>query len=196
MRYITLIILSCLLIFSCQKYKDAPPKNLNLTNPYCNDPAAVNYNWGFPGKPDNTICTYPSDLFTGTDSTFIDSIFQVDLSYTYRDSFPYSCIRLSNTEISTAGFCMSNRSFTLNLTAAITYSASIDTVLGGIGPAFCNIATDTITGTITRDYTVHIDTNSLDSPKIDTILLYVNFQVNSDTGITYHKGTAHIKIKG
>ena len=177
---------------------DKPAKNLNLTNPYCNDPDAVNYNWGFPGKPDNTVCFYPADLFTGVDSFFIDSIFQKDLSFTRRDSFMLSILKLTNTNITAKGFCTDS---VLHLTADKTYNATIDTVLGGIGPAFCrgrdSVMGDTITGTIARDISllVYPDTTSgLNPPDtIKYVLLHINFQVASDTGITFHKGTMKIR---
>ncbi len=184
---------------SCERWKDKPAVNLGLTNLYCNDPNAVNYNWNFPGKPDNTVCFYPSDLFAGVDSFFIDSIFQQDLSYTKRDSFMLSLVKLTNTSLLMSGFCDSNRSLSWTLTAAKTYLASVDTVLGGIGPAFCrgrdSIMGDTLTGTISRDMYVLTDTHDTGSARVDTFLLHINFTVNSDTGITLHRGTAHIRVK-
>src|ERR1043165_5567011 len=71
MRYFSLIILSLALVmgfaFSCKKWQDpAPKEDPRLTRHYCNDPSAVNYNWDFPGKPDNSVCFYPADLFAGT----------------------------------------------------------------------------------------------------------------------------------
>jgi len=169
---------------------------LNLTNPYCNDPNAVNYNWGFPGKPDNTICFYPSDLFEGTDPFYIDSIFQKDLSFTRRDSFSLSIARVDEFHILVAGFCDSNRSANWPATAAATYVATLDTVLGGIGPAFCRARDstmgDTVTGTLTRDINI---TPYYDSVKMDSVyfVLHINFQVVSDTGTTLHMGTAYIR---
>src|SRR5579872_3418748 len=79
MRNISFIVIFFLMltegVCSCSKYKDtkatADPR---LTNPYCNDTNAVNYNWGFPGKPDSTVCFYPTDVFKGI-YTFNDSIF-------------------------------------------------------------------------------------------------------------------------
>src|ERR1043165_6289024 len=82
MRYFSLIILSLALVmgfaFSCKKWQDpAPKEDPRLTRPYCNDPEAVNYNWDFPGKPDNSVCFYPSDLFAGT-YTFWDTVTHVE----------------------------------------------------------------------------------------------------------------------
>lgn len=198
-RHFILILGVLLALAACDKWKDKPAQNLGLTNLYCNDPTAVNYNWNFPGKPDNTVCFYPADLFAGVDSFFIDSIFQKDLSFTKRDSFLLTIVKLTNSSIMMSGYCDSNRNYNWTLTAARNYTASVDTVLGGIGPAFCRgrdtLTGDTLTGLISRDNTMLYDTHDTGSARVDTFLLHFNFTVNSDTGITLHKGTAHIRVK-
>lgn len=66
---------------ACKKGDPKPTKGDDrLTNPYCNDPSAVNYNWGFPGIPDNSVCIYPVDTFLGS-WQFLDSIFAEDSSF-------------------------------------------------------------------------------------------------------------------
>lgn len=69
------------IIFSiaCKKPSDqsVPDISDQLTRPYCNDPIAANYNVGFPGIPDNSVCVYPYDKFLGT-WDLKDSIFRED----------------------------------------------------------------------------------------------------------------------
>jgi hypothetical protein len=185
MRYIIIIaMLSGVgigILFSCNKYKDAPPKNdPRLTNPYCNDPLAVNFNVGFPGKPDNTMCFYPTDLFKGV-YLFKDTV-QRDTLFISADSFFITIDRLSKLKISVAGFCSSGD--TLLMTAGPTYVATVDTTEGDTttvnpGQRFCRVQ-DTVTGTISRD-------------RVDTTLLHISLQVVSDTGITTHTGSARLK---
>jgi len=69
------IIIACLSsILGCTKWTDTQnASDPRLTQKYCNDPFAVNYNWGFPGIPDNSTCVFPSDVYVGT-YVFHDSI--------------------------------------------------------------------------------------------------------------------------
>lgn len=179
--YITIIFITGIcLLYSCQKYKDAPHKNLGLTNPYCNDPAAVNYNVGFPGKPDNTVCFYPSDLFKGV-YYFRDSIYR-DTLFIGTDSFTLTIDKFSNSKISVLGFCASGTK--IYFTADPTFTATADTTIGDSttynrGQQFCRVQ-DTLTGVISRD-------------RIDTTMLHIALQVISDTGTTTHTGRAGIK---
>ncbi len=166
-----------ILIFSCKKYQDSAPVNdPRLTNPYCNDPAAVNYNWGFPGKADNTICFYPTDLFRGT-YQYIDSVYLTSSNYfIYADTLILSIHSLSHTRISVFGFCGNGDS--LNLTA-VGYVSTIDSAVGDSvtarGQFLCRMA-DTVSGSISD--------NLLDTT------LHIYFNVVSDTGLTYHMGRA------
>ncbi len=177
-----LLIVSCSIFFSCAKYKDSKAgSDPRLTNPYCNDPNAVNYNWGFPGKPDNTICFYPADLFKGV-YLFHDSIsIQSSGLFIYADSLllTISGIPNSQTKISILGFCPNG--IGLTLTANTSFSASVDTTEGDSvtnwGQQFCSLG-DTVNGTVTKD-------------RINDSLMYFSFQVASDTGvITMHIGSA------
>lgn len=184
MRYITpvtcfLIAILCILI-SCQKYKDPSPRtDARLTNPYCNDPAAVNYNVGFPGKPDNTVCIYPSDVFKGS-YIFRDSVFHTsDNIFLFYDSVVINIDPASHSKISVTGIC--NSGGVLTLTAGPTFLATVDTTIGDTtvinwGQPLCR-PVDTFTGTIFRD-------------RIDTTLLHITLQVASDTGMTTHIGDA------
>lgn len=67
---------------SCLKPEDLPKRQLppGLTGHYCNDPRAVNYNRGFPGIPDSSVCVYPVDAFVGQ-WTMTDSVFHADSTF-------------------------------------------------------------------------------------------------------------------
>ncbi len=175
-------------VYSCKKYTD--PKALNdprLTNPYCNDPEAVNYNWGFPGKVDNSICFYPTDVFQGV-YEYHDSItFTSSGQYVYADTFIMTINRHSSTKMAMIGFCSSGDS--LLLTAGVGFVASLDTTIGrddstviNKGQGLCSVQ-DTVNGTITKDM-------------INDSILYISFTVYSDTGVvTNHIGTAKLKYR-
>jgi hypothetical protein len=172
--FIPVFAMLVLLVCACQKYVDKQTKgDPRLTNPYCNDPNAVNYNVGFPGKPDNTICFYPNDLFVGK-YFYIDSIFQSDLTYTYSRIDTLYISSVSHTALRVIGFCAPGD--TLRLTAGITYVANLDTTIG-TGQPLCR-PQDTVSGTISKNLA---DTGAI---------LHVYFQVVADTGTTLHIGTA------
>jgi hypothetical protein len=184
MRNLLSILLLALLttgvVVSCKKWQDpAPTDDSRLTNPYCNDPSAVNYNWGFPGKPDNSVCYYPSDLFAGTYS-FKDTSYQAatDL-YLSADSFIIYISKISQTKISIDGMCPSGQK--LILTAGATYTATVDTTVGDSttlypGQYFCS-EKDTVVGFFVRD-------------KVDSSLIYVDLYIRTDTGATVRRGRA------
>ncbi len=182
--FATLLALGAMLVLvvvSCSKWVDPKPIDLGLTNPYCNDPNAVNYNWGFPGKPDNTVCFYPTDVFKGK-YVFIDSIYSESGStagnFLYAKIDTLYFIAISQTKLVATGFCGPTDSMHLT---AVTFTASVDTLAGDSLTAtqgqitFCR-TTDTVNGSIFY--------NRNDS------LLHVNFQVTSDTGISQHIGKA------
>src|SRR5690606_36427140 len=85
-KVLILIVSSVLLMVACEKYKDPPPtEDDRLTNPYCNDPRAINYNHGFPGKPDNSVCIFPVDLFVGN-WIFTDTVYAADETILFTDT--------------------------------------------------------------------------------------------------------------
>lgn len=188
MRYLgsLIVILSAcvVVLYSCAKWKD--PKGYTdpkLTNPYCNDPNAVNYNWGFPGKPDSTVCFYPDALFKGI-YLFHDSVYSVTSGlFIGADSFYLTIHSLSKTQISVFGICPSAADSVL-LTAGPTFVATVDTMIGDSltteGQSLCILA-DTINGTMTKD--------RIDSPAV----IHVNFQVATDSGTFIHSGSAIIQ---
>ncbi|MBC7553481.1 MAG: hypothetical protein H7257_05840 [Taibaiella sp.] len=186
MKQIIIIIISGLAVFTlgfsaCKKWEDpAAVSDPRLTNPYCNDPDAVNYNWGFPGKPDNTLCYFPTDLFKGTwllvDSVYITSTgLFIHADSIYLNIYP---IAQSHTKLAVLGFCGGGD--TLKMTAAAaSYNAAVDTTLGDSltnrGQKWCRIQ-DTVNGSIFNS-------------RIDS-MLHITLQVISDTGVTTHLGKA------
>lgn len=170
------LLLLTLISASCQKWEDKPGQDLGLKNHYCNNPIAINYNFGFPGIEDSTVCIFPSDPFVG--------------SYTYRDSLYYpesdtavagalldfSISARNRSQLSLDNFCSSGSK--LLFTANRYYRAASDSIIGQGLQTGCR-SQDTLSG--------YLDYRSSDSS------LYLEFKVVSDTGITTHKGRAYKK---
>lgn len=173
MRYIfTFIILSCLCL-SCMKSKtNTPTGDPRLSRVYCNDPEAVNYNWNFPGTPDNTTCFYPTEVFSPA-YTYNDSVYFSDGTFLFTKSYTLHVYPLSHVKLAIVGFCTSGDS--LKLTADRFYHAQLDST-SDLGQQLCRVQ-DTVSGNIIQN-------------KSDSSRLQVNFTVQSDTGLTYHRGTA------
>ena len=180
LRICCFVIASLVIIASCKKWSDpAPTNDPRLTNPYCNDPDAVNYNWGFPGKPDNSVCFYPTDIFKGT-YAMVDSIYSTrDGYYLKRDSVTLQIYALSKNKLAITGFCSGD---TLKFTAGTNYIATVDSLIGDTttnrGQYWCR-RVDTAAGTVTY--------NKLDS------VLYFNLLVTADSGQTNHVGKARLR---
>ena len=191
MNRIAPILFAILALASCKKYEDkVGTAGDQLNNRYCNDPDAVNYNWGFPGKPDNTLCFYPTDSLIGT-YLFRDTIFySQEMRLARYDSFEVA-LELINRKrfrfraLNTGLFCAID---TVNFTADKFFKATADSTL--IMPDSILVPgqalkcrKDTLSGYIT--------TTSQNDKTIK-----INFAVVSDTGskLTYHIGTA-TKIK-
>ena len=185
MRYFVFIILlfatSTAVLLSCAKWKDPAPKDLGLTNPYCNDSKAVNYNWGFPGRPDNSVCFYPNSLFVGTymyyDSVYRDTLFVGADSTMITISYP-SAADPTHTKMDLTGIC----GLDIKLTALPGYQATVDTLIGDTttstqGQYYCG-AHDTLNGIISR--------SRIDSPTV----LHMSFIVVTDSVSATHNGTA------
>ena len=182
MRKIFLLLILVLVAFvSCEKWEDKPGTGDDrLDKPYCNDPEAANFNVGFPGKPDNSVCYYPYEFFVGTyqfaDSTFYsqDYIFGQNLNYTFD-------IRRNGTskqQLLLSGFCNTDISFTadkyLRAIADSTDHPADSTKLPG--QIICNPA-DTLSGFMTII-------------NKDSGIIRINFTILTDTGIVYHTGRA------
>jgi hypothetical protein len=161
------------LFASCKKYKDpAPISDSRLTTKYCNDPSAINYNWDFPGVPDNSVCIYPADIFKGT-YFYRDSITNEEGSVLKTDSFTLSITQLDTTHLEIIGFCGTN----IHTAKANRYFKFVLDSLAGNGQVFCNNK-DTIAGNGSK-YSIS-----------DTNTIKFNYQLLTDTGIVTHTGTA------
>jgi hypothetical protein len=171
---LTCSVLALLAYTACRKASDPAPKDdPRLTRPYCNDPEAVNYNWDFPGKPDSTVCIYPSDLFAGS-WQYSDSIVSADGTEVF-DSAKYQ-LQLTASgrmQLSMKGLCGNNQS--INITASRNKLFVIDTVVA-LGQYLC-INTDTIAGGGSMYFN-------------ESNRFTFTWVLNSDTGISYHHGTA------
>lgn len=172
-----IFLLGIFSIFSCKPtdYSAAAPDTLS-TRFYCNDPEAVNYNWGFPGQENNSLCFYPSDAFAGR-YEFTDSIYQDDGSFDSAGSLRTYALTLrvlNRQQFSLSGFCAGGDS--QRLTATRFFRATIDTTTVN-GQALCR-PQDSVLGTFTRTLE-------------DTSRLRIELRVVSDTGITIHRGTAY-----
>lgn len=180
----TVLLLSLIaVVSSCKKWQDPAPQNHpEINTPYCNDPDAVNYNWNFPGKPDNTTCVYPSDLFAGT-YRLRDSLYNnADELFLAADSADIVITKVDAKHISVSGLCASGQVITL--TAGATYQATVDTLVGdsttiSAGQIFCR-SQDTVVGTFVRD-------------KVDSSLIYVRLNITNDTGGVIRMGRARKK---
>jgi hypothetical protein len=170
-------------LFSCKKYTDAPATtDPRLTNPYCNDPNAVNYNWGFPGKEDNSVCFYPTDLFQGVYELRDSVFFKSNGFFVSADTITLTIVRNSSTKMTVTGFCPSGGA--LSMSASTNFLATVDSLVGDSttirGQYFC-IGGDTVSGTFTKD-------------RINDSIFYISLQVAADTGVTTnHIGTAKLK---
>lgn len=169
----------CFFAVSCLKANDPPPAkpNPNLKNHYCNDPRAINYNWGFPGIPDNTVCIYPVDSFLGQWS-LTDSVFHADSSFDYllTGTLNFTATEdSSKTHLKVLGFC--NNSSPLFATADKYGYAGIDSMNNETAGQLLCSASDTVTGSF----------QFLMNTK-DTLRIQLNI-TGANAG--YHKGIAH-----
>jgi len=184
-RLLIPLLLLVLTLASCEKWSDPQA----VTDPrinerkYCNDPEAVNYNWNFPGLPDNTTCIYPSDLFKGN-YTFTDSIYSMDQifdSTRILTTYSLQVIPVSKTALRIVGFCGNTDSLRLSAERS-SYRANVDSTIQvtdttfDYGQFFCR-SLDTVSGIITKD-------------RNDSTKIMFELKVVSDTGVNYHKGTA------
>jgi len=188
MKKLTIILfiaVSSAIIYSCQKWKDttAVVDPRITARKYCNDPAAVNYNWDFPGVQDSTVCIYPVNLYEGTYS-FNDSIYFEDNildSGRILQTYNIQLVPAGKNKLLLKGYCSNDIQFTVQRNGLKAYADTtlkLDDTTFAYGQPLCRIL-DTLTGTIIKS------TN--DSTKKN---LFIEWRVVSDTGINYHKGTA------
>lgn len=161
-----------LFLFSCEKYKDPDPfTDPRINKKYCNDPSAVNYNWDFPGVPDNSVCIYPAQLFKGS-YFYRDSTLDANGNVVKRDSFNITIAQLDTVKVSVSGFCSSVFSAKTNRFFRLT----LDSILGP-GQEYCG-NNDTIMGKGSK------------AGISDTSFIRFDYQIDTDTGLIFHVGTA------
>lgn len=167
------VLFAMLQLMACQKYSDTiGPSDPRLNGHYCNDPDAVNFNKGFPGIADNSVCIYPSDVFAGT-YTFVDSVYDGGQKLLQEVPLSLSFSAQNHTKFQMQGFCLGGAA--INFTTNRTLLASVDSSVSS-GQLLCRPA-DTLSGTIYQKLG-------------DTTRVYVSLVVLSDTGVSYHQGTA------
>ena len=172
MKYRLLFVL-LLLTAACKRYKDpAPFTDPRIQDKYCNIPSAINYNWNFPGIPNDSVCIFPAQIYKGT-YFFRDSITDSSGNLLTRDSFYLTFTQIDTTRLFITGFCPND---TIRATANRFFRFTLDTLIG-YGQALCNPA-DTIFGHGSK-----VDLN-------DTTTIRLSYQIASDTGLVYHIGTA------
>lgn len=169
--------LAAVLFYACSKYKEPPKADPAETGRhYCNDSRAVNFNWGFPGTPDNDTCVYPIDSMLGnwvfTDSVFLpngnfQNVFTRNLNFTATEDTSLSHIAVS-------GWC---NGAPIYITVDRYNLANVDTLLtGAYGQLLCS-ATDTVSGTFQKEANIKDTMN-------------INITISGTTGVTFHKGKA------
>ncbi|MDI9320285.1 MAG: hypothetical protein QM530_07390 [Phycisphaerales bacterium] len=173
-------LLSCsflfgiMVLFACKKWQDNPASNLGLTNRYCNIPEAINYNHGFPGIEDNSVCVFAAQPFVGNYS-FNDTVY-TETDTLYPSAISFGITSNDRYKFVLNGFCSNTNQ--LLFKANRYYHAAADSIIGSAKQLMCR-SVDTLSG--------FLDYRTTDSS------LYIEFYVMSDTGISTHKGRAYKK---
>jgi hypothetical protein len=178
---ILLLILPALIFYACKKYKEPPTAVLDprLTNHYCNDPRAVNYNWNFPGIADSTTCIYAVDSFVGS-WTFYDTLFLPSgdtAGINIKHLTFISTEDTTRTRLAVTGWCNGNAPF--YVTANNYGRIDVDTFPGGPFGQFLCDQTDTLNGYMLKN-----------SDSTTNNRMQINFTINNAGGTVYHRGTA------
>lgn len=166
---------------SCQKDKDPQGQadDPRLQRPYCNDPQAVNYNWDFPGVPDNSLCFYPTEVFEGRYSFEDTQYYSAEYFPKGVESYTLELEASDQTRMVLKGFCSSGQGFTLR--ASRFYRATLDSmVLDSLslgGQLFCGTK-DTLSG-----YIQYLEG--------EPAAIQVRFRQGTDTNAIFHTGTAY-----
>lgn len=172
MRTFSLLILITLFFTQCKKYKDPNPiTDPRLTNHYCNIPSAINYNWNFPGIPDNSTCIYPAEIFNGN-YFYRDSFYNSSETLVGKDSFDLFFNDIDSTKLEITGFCNAQ---TIMAKANRFYKFQIDSNTSK-GQLLCN-PLDTIAGVGSTSF-------------IGDTIIRLTYSVLTDTGFVYHTGIA------
>lgn len=167
----------CLLVLvsmvACKRYTDPDPfTDDRLTNPYCNDPSAVNYNWGFPGKPDNSVCVYPTQLFEGQ-YIVNDTVWSTTQAPLLVSEFPLTITAIDTVKLQLKGFC---DTVIHTARASRFLQFNLDTVVG-YGQQYC-AGKDTLMVSGSKAFIS--DTNGFD----------ITYTLFTDTGVVQHRGRA------
>ena len=166
-------ILVLFILGACKKYEDPDPfTDPRIKNKYCNIPSAINYNWDFPGIEDNTTCIFPAQIYQGT-YLFHDTIIDDLGAFVSKDSFYISFLQIDSTKLTVTGFCGVNPYMA---TANRFFKFTLDSLLGN-GQQYCN-QQDTIAGGGSK------------ASLQDTNTIQIVYQLQTDTGVVLHKGTA------
>lgn len=169
------LLLLPLILGACKKYTDTPGQyDPRLERPYCNDPEAVNFNRGFPGRADNSVCYYPADAFEGS-YRFEDSIYDGTQKLLSVQSINFNITGKDRIRFDLNGFCPAGSpsiAFTAN--RALRAEADTNALKGQL---LCR-SLDTVSGFLTM-------------PLFDSSSIRFSLIVISDTGTVYHQGTAY-----
>lgn len=168
-------LLGLSLVLSCKKWQDKPADNIGLTNKYCNNPAAINYNYGFPGVEDSTVCIFPTEPFSGN-YTFQDSVYMNADTPVPGQLIHFTIKATNRIQITVNNFCTGGS--TLFFTTNRYYRAETDSIIGAGTQLMCRTE-DTLSGTM--DY------------RITDSSVYLELKVVSDTGTSIHRGRAYKK---
>ncbi|MFM6944660.1 MAG: hypothetical protein ACKOXV_05180 [Bacteroidota bacterium] len=174
-RVLFFIVIVCLSSFiACTKWTvTQSPSDPRLTQKYCNDPFAVNYNWGFPGLPDNSTCVYPADLYLGT-YLFHDSIYSIANVLIDTNQVLLHIYKQKMDRVVILGFTTAVDS--LFVSVLKNGNGSLDSLQNIPGQLLSNVL-DTVNGTCFKYLS-------------DTLRLKINWKLKTATGIYFHKGSA------
>lgn len=160
------------ILASCHPYEDPDAfTDPRIKDPYCNDPSAVNYNWNFPGVPDNSTCIYPGDVFAGS-YLLMDTVLDENLEVHYTRSFPIAVSKIDSIRFKISGYCAGVE---LHAHTNRYLKFTLDSLVED-GQALCD--QDTITG------------GGEKLSFFDSTGFYMDYEIYADTGMTRHHAKA------
>lgn len=163
---------------SCEKYEDKAKKDIDdtLTNQYCNITDAINYNWGFPGEPNDSLCIFPVEPFIAYSWTLIDTVLNEDMDILETRNRTiyfeeYTAIDTMKHMILMKDYCSENSSILLEANRHLLASV-FDNMENDIGQLDCD-GSSVLNGFI-----------SLDSLSADTLKLRFQKRTIDDLNLT------------
>lgn len=166
---------------SCDRYEDKTLQDWDDQDNsyYCNQADAINYNWGFPGLINDSICIFPNEVFEGTwyltDTIFNDTLGieqiqerWVTIDWVADDTISY--------KLKMMGFCEEDQPLYFDANRFMLANI-VDDLEDTNGQLYCDL-TSSISGNIRKD--------NIDS---DTLYLQMLQQTNTDLLFTI-KGRA------